>query len=68
MDEQILKRRLKELDDRLRQMQTQLMADRGRNVTRDQLNDLSDKVSNRLFSFAVAGLVVMLVGFSALVG
>ena len=58
-DDEIAKK-LRELNTRLYDMKTQALADRHRMATRNDLSELNDNVSNRLFYFALGGTVILL--------
>ena len=66
MDDEELRKTLREMNARIFDMKTQLLADRNRMATRNQLSDLNDKVSNRLLYLAVGGMVVVLIGLFAM--
>ena len=66
MDDKEMRKMLREMNARIYDMRTQLMADRNRMATRNQLADFRDKVSRRLFHFAIGFTAVMLCGFLAM--
>ena len=58
-DDEIVKK-LRELNTRLYDMKTQALADRHRMATRNDLIELNDNVTNRLFYFGLGGVVILL--------
>ena len=66
MDDEKTRKTLHQLNTKIYDIKTQVLADHNRMATRSQLSELEDKVSNRLLFLAVCGVIVMLSGFFAM--